>query len=1142
MMPNTTNRKCRKVRWLSLLLVGLFSAFWLFPAGNRLLQEQIDQALKSYVEQSFEEQAGLHLEIGRLQYQFPCTFTASALSLSRQGQEILKSPELSICLSIKDLLRHRFTFSSFVCKEIESFGYLANFFPTPTKLDLNGTIETNFSLDSAKAALKLIDSANPDAILSFNISSQKTLDKPEIHLLIENPKQGLLNRLIPLLPDYQYSLTLTASLEKLPSILGDFEWSFVNNVHHFGNLSGSYSYSLEKGIEWHNLLGDSGPLIIQGDLCIDPACIIRSCSIRYELAAAKATLNEFLPSFEGLVAGELSLSGPMQNPNFTCTAEASDLRAYRQDLQNFRGTVFGTLSKEKILTAHVDTSFVKSSYPIAIHFDVLSDPSFSFAVNNFSASAPKTEMKGSMTSSYTDGWTEGDMKIESEDVSVFSTLCGHSLSGSGLLEAHLSRKNGQQLRFTAFIPRASIDDKAFEGLEISGSVENLMEIPIGELKIHCRKAQSPHCTIEDFHAETAGAKDANVIPWAISGKGLVNSPMDFQVRGKWMPQKNALELTIDNFEGRIGREDYFLEDSVQVFLTKEKFTVSPFVFRMREASIAASGTWSDNAIQTSWVIRRFPIEVFPLLSPHRPLQGTFTSRADLYGRIDNLQGSISMHLSEFTIPDEAYASVPPMQADISLQLQDRGIKIEGSIEGAQEYEAAFEGEIPAMLSLVPPFLDRSSDLPLQGHFHAKGEIAPFLQLFVADTTNIKGKTETNLEISGTLSKPCLYGKVTVTEGSFESLTTGALMTNIRAVLSVDKQEISLAEFAGEDDQGGTIIGKGSMYWIPRENFPYALGFQMNKASLLRLDAAKAVVSGDVLLEGNTKQCCIRGTIQADRAEVTLPDQTKAAQNTLEIVYINQPPDEKPQLDPLPKRPAFPVSLDLVFTIPKTGIIKGKNLHSKWKGNIQIKGTATAPQLHGELQIVNGEYMFNGKPFSMSEGVISFAGDPDKKTSLYIIAYRDIDQIKAEVIVKGSVKNPALSFRSNPPLPEKEILSWILFNKGIDNITAFQGAQLTDSITTLSAGNGGSDVFSRLRKGLGIDSIDISKKNTSGNNEVSIKVGKYISRGVFVSVNKSISSETNRVGIEANLSPNLKVQAEVGDDAEGQMHLKWKHDY
>jgi autotransporter translocation and assembly factor TamB len=55
----------------------------------------------------------------------------------------------------------------------------------------------------------------------------------------------------------------------------------------------------------------------------------------------------------------------------------------------------------------------------------------------------------------------------------------------------------------------------------------------------------------------------------------------------------------------------------------------------------------------------------------------------------------------------------------------------------------------------------------------------------------------------------------------------------------------------------------------------------------------------------------------------------------------------------------------------------------------------------------------------------------------------------------------------------------------------------------------------------------------------VQVGKYIPQNVYVSVNKS---DVNRVAVEATLMENIKLEADIGDDSEGNLILKWKRDY
>ncbi len=67
-------------------------------------------------------------------------------------------------------------------------------------------------------------------------------------------------------------------------------------------------------------------------------------------------------------------------------------------------------------------------------------------------------------------------------------------------------------------------------------------------------------------------------------------------------------------------------------------------------------------------------------------------------------------------------------------------------------------------------------------------------------------------------------------------------------------------------------------------------------------------------------------------------------------------------------------------------------------------------------------------------------------------------------------------------------------------------------------------------------------------DVSLKVGKYLSDGTMLSITRELkqgdTNSTNKscIGIESDLGKHIKLQAEVGDDSNGQVNLLWKKDY
>jgi len=272
----------------------------------------------------------------------------------------------------------------------------------------------------------------------------------------------------------------------------------------------------------------------------------------------------------------------------------------------------------------------------------------------------------------------------------------------------------------------------------------------------------------------------------------------------------------------------------------------------------------------------------------------------------------------------------------------------------------------------------------------------------------------------------------------------------------------------------------------------------------------------------------------------IPEQIPVQMKTVDVIFINDP-DEEMLARPKSSKKPWPIDLELNFTVPENFFVTGRNLESEWRGNFSFSGTTLDPKVYGTLQLMRGEYSFNGKSFISTQGSVNFSGDPASKTTMYVVGEQQIDSIKVQAIMKGDLAAPALSFRSNPNMSEKEILSWILFGHGIDEITPFQKAQLSESVFTLSSGEN-PDMISQLRRDMGIDRLDISSHETEERNELSLRIGKYISRGIYVSLSKSINAEANQVAIEANVTRHLKVQAEVGDNAEGKMSLKWARDY
>lgn len=615
------------------------------------------------------------------------------------------------------------------------------------------------------------------------------------------------------------------------------------------------------------------------------------------------------------------------------------------------------------------------------------------------------------------------------------------------------------------------------------------------------------------------------------------SKSNIEAFGKYGYENENFILSIDECKGLILDQPIALTKSFTLKLKDDFWQVSPIQGSFGEATFVSS--FKKNQKTGSLLLQ---VSHFPLKLLTRTIEtGFLDADLELSGDLQKPLGEINLKIQDFKTNYPSLSLVSPLQAACTIKVDNTCWQLLGTVKDLKQNPIDVKLQIPISLSLFPFsfYVDRKADL--SANFRLNGRLAPLVECFKESASNLTGNTTIAIDIDGSIDNPHFKSAGEIIEGTFEIPETGALYKNIYAKFQSDDRKLEFNELTATDAFQGTIKGHGTVDLNIEKYFPFAFFLEIENTKLLRLDYATATGNGQLKLTGDLNGALLEGKVVADEAKVLIPEESPILVSSVDVIYINQSETDLLRSVYETKVAYWPINMDITFDVKKPFSINGKDLKSRWKGALNVKGSFQQPELFGEFKIVDGEYKFQGKVFEILEGKIIFAGEI-KKTSLYVIGGQEIANIRAEVILKGPLKSPAISFRSNPPMPQREILSWILFGHGAKDLNAFEGSHLNQSITDLNKGSSGTDFLTKIRNKIGIDTIDINHNSESENNEVSIKVGKYISRGLLVSVNKSISAGANRLEIEAKLFKDIKAQAEIGDDAEGQLNLKWKKDY
>lgn len=1034
---------------------------------------------------------------------------------------------------------------------------------------------------SILADMNFSRSAFPEDKTQIVVDFKETADDAHAHLHITETDHSLLAEHLQLPAGYTYQgfMQATASRSTWQQIFdnrastnnalidGDFQFSYAaksgeptehlsiaeplsSQLGSYGSLKGDFKYSTNGSFEIPKVEGIIGPTLIEGTAVLSPQHHLDGTSININLR--DTSFLEKWNIHSSIIKLDCQLSGPISTPDISLKLQSEFLDLQGRQLEHVVGKCLSHYDPEKFqgyVEIQCDQSKTAEFLPgtkLQASTKFLLEFEQQLDLDSILVNAGTNKISGDLTIALPNRIINGDL-IGNVDLVLLNKRNSNELQGTVSANVHFSTEintpTSQLLSLSLQSDRLIVGTIKATQINAETKFVKLWTEPVVSLKTRCQELAIDSWSIVDFSGDTTLDFGAQQWPFALSFNGADKHPLALETKGFWHYAEDDILLSLSFLESKASQIPIVLNEPATLRIRQGRFELSPLTFNIATGRLYTEFDVSAGYTHGQVRMDAIPIELLRYFQPTFPASGTATASFELSETPAGIFGDLQVDLDNVWIK-EALANPTPLHATLKATLANGVLEGTGNIMGLSPEPVEMTAMLPMNVAFTPLNFKIETDKPFSVHLFAQSPLGALLDLHsTTSSTNFTGNAKVAVDFSGTLDSPQLQGTADLSEGSCELLELGLSFKNITAHLALHESEITLTEFSANEAKSGAIVGTGSAKIDPEHTFPFDFQFQIDKMALMNIDAAYATASGQLRLIGNNREASLQGEIVTDQVQVTIPDDVPALNQTLDVTYINQPVDAPKPTVHTPKPSTWPVNLNIGLDIPGNGMITGEDWSSEWKGHTTITGTTNTPLFNGVLKVVNGEYRFNGKPFLINEGTITFAGDPEKKTSLYVIANREIENIKVEIILKGSLKFPGITFRSNPPLSQREILSWILFNRGLSEITPFQGTELNDSITNLNTRKSKKpDMLTKLRNQIGVDRIDITRGDKGLENEVSVQVGKYLSPGIFVSVNKSITAEANRLCIEANLIKNLKVQAAVGDDSQGELLLLWKKDY
>jgi translocation and assembly module TamB len=557
--------------------------------------------------------------------------------------------------------------------------------------------------------------------------------------------------------------------------------------------------------------------------------------------------------------------------------------------------------------------------------------------------------------------------------------------------------------------------------------------------------------------------------------------------------------------------------------------VSPEGVRAQVAGAVPLAAGGQMALDVT--LAAFPLAVLNAVAPGQDLAGTIAGTARVTGALDAPAASFRLQGNGISAaPLQATGAAPLTVAAGGTFAHNVLTLDQATATGPLGLSISGAGRVPLDGGALAVSIDGRVPLALANRFLAERG---------AQAT---GTLALDLSVGGSLAAPRITGTARTSGAGFADPESNLELRAISLDARLDGDRVTIASASAALASGGRISASGSISTNASAGFPADIRIALDQARYADGSLVVATVSGTLAVAGPLiRDPLVSGSIDVERAEITVPGSFGGTAPDLPVKHVNPPPPVTRTLararaddgTPTPTGRPSVVRLDIQVNAPRRIFVRGRGLDAELGGSVRLTGPVTDIQPVGQFDLIRGRLSILAQRITFDEGSVTLVGDLDP--FLNFVAQTGGSDITVFVTVRGRVSDLDVSFSSQPNLPQDEVLARLIFNRSLDELSPLQIAQLAAAAAELTGGSENS-LLGNLRNATGLDDIDIV--TDSGGNPA-VRAGRYIQENVYLGV--EAGSRGAQATINLDITEELKIKGSAGS-ADSSVGVFFERDY
>jgi translocation and assembly module TamB len=412
--------------------------------------------------------------------------------------------------------------------------------------------------------------------------------------------------------------------------------------------------------------------------------------------------------------------------------------------------------------------------------------------------------------------------------------------------------------------------------------------------------------------------------------------------------------------------------------------------------------------------------------------------------------------------------------------------------------------------------------PMNGELNMETTAVGYVSAYVGQVDRASGRLDAQLKVTGTADAPHLTGELHLAHGALDAYQINLSLREVSFTARLSDSALGIEGMAHAGPDGRAAV-QGELHW--QQGLPYGdLHLTGEDLRILSIPEARVDASPDVRVHLEGRRIDVSGEVQLPYARIDPANLANAVLTSSDEIIVGEP-KSAPQEQ-------FKVSSNLTMTLGERVTVNTHGLSGRLSGSLKVSSDDTGINRgSGELNVEEGKYLAYGRNLDIQRGRLLFSngllGDP----GLDLRAVKKFPDITAGINVRGTLRNPRMTFFSDPEVSQSQIVSLLLAGGSLESVqNSADSAERTNAGRSDALMQGGAILAQQIGGRYNIEA-GVEQDMT---NETSLVLGRYLSPRLYVSYGVGLAEAINTIKMRYTIGDHWTVKTEAGTQRSADM--------